>query len=325
MRKLHVLVGIPASGKSTHAKLLEIKENAIVVSSDSMRKELYGDENVQDNNSDLFEKMNERINTLLSDGENVIYDATNINRKRRVHLIKNVIEADEYHVYYMNTSVGKCLYNDSNRNRKVGFNVIDKMYKNMNIPTILEGWDTVNFVSDGYVKEKHYKYVFEDCLSDDNHDSLFYDLEKSISEFKEILDMPHDSSYHSFSVSRHTFHVYQYVKENYKGRRMVEMLLASLFHDLGKGYCKSFYNHKGEEKRHASFIGHENVSAQLLSTELTHLGYDDNFVKYVVDLIQFHMIPMSMSEKSEKRLRGLLTDEQYEDLMFLHKADLSAK
>jgi phage-related protein len=37
------------------------------------------------------------------------------------------------------------------------------------------------------------------------------------------------------------------------------------------------------------------------------------------------MTPMNMSEKQETKLRSLLTEEQYKDLMFLHEADTSAK
>jgi len=330
MSKLIQLCGLPASGKSTLSKELAIQENAIIVSSDEMRKELFGDVNNQENNAILFEKLHERINKLLSEGRNVIYDATNINRKRRMNLINNVLKADEYVAYYMNTTFEECILRDSERDRQVGYDVINRMYKTLHIPTKLEGWDKVVFyteVENGSIYFK--KEWFENKLSDSmTHESLFNRLGYLDNEFEEVLDMPHDSSYHSFSISRHIFHVFQYVKENYNKdleNRYKQLLVASLFHDVGKARCKSFYSHKGELKRFASFLGHENSSAQLACKILTKLGYDDDFVKNVVDLVQFHMMPMNMSEKQEKRLRTLLTKEQYEDLMFLHKADLSAK
>lgn len=325
MSKLYVLVGLAASGKSTFSKGLAKEKNAIVIASDDLREELLGNVNNQNNNTDIFTTMYSRANKLLSEGKNVILDSTNINRKRRIHLIKNEIKADEYHVYYMNTHMGECLYQDSNRDRQVGYKVIDKMYKNMHIPTKLEGWNTVNFVGGNEDYKSRYKTFFENSLGIDDHDDLFDELEMVIEEFKDIRDIPHDSSYHSFSISRHTFYVYKYILDNYEGSRKKEMLIATLFHDIGKGYCKSFYNFKGEEKRHANYVGHENVGAQIACSELTALGYEDEFVKYVVDLVQFHMTPMNMSPKAEKRLKGLLSDEQYEDLMFLHEADLSAK
>lgn len=327
MSKLIMLCGLPASGKSTLSLDLAEKENAVVVSSDIMREELFNDVNNQDNNVDLFEKMHKRINKLLSEGKNVIYDATNINRKRRIHLINNELKADEYVAYYMNTPFNNCLLNDSNRARTVGRDVIDNMYKTLHIPTKLEGWDDVVFINGMEKGDSVSKQSFEDCfnIQDISHDDLFYNLEKIVEEFDDVYNVPHDSSYHSFSISRHIYHTFKYAQEEYKGERRMELLVAALFHDVGKGHCKSFYNFKGEEKRYASFIGHENVSAQLAAIYLTRMGYEDEFIKYVVVLIQFHMMPMDISEKQEKKLKGWITEEQYEDLMFLHEADLSAK
>lgn len=321
-----MMCGLAASGKSTLAKELSVKYNTAILSSDSIREELFNDVNDQSNNSKVFEVMNDRAKALLSNGQNVIYDSTNINRKRRIHLIKNELKANENIVYYMNSSMGSCIYNDSQRERKVGYEVIDKMYRSLQIPTILEGWDKVYFVNSDFQLEKQYKELLEIHIPTDlDYEMLFGELGKIIHEFDDIFEVPQDSKYHSFSISRHIYYVYKYIRESYRGNRQLEMLYAALFHDLGKGHCKSFYNYKGEEKRHASFIGHEFVSAQLASEYLFKLGYEDDFVKYVVDLIQFHMTPMNMSEKQEQKLKSLLTNEQFEDLMFLHKADLNAK
>jgi predicted kinase len=42
------LIGLPGSGKSTFAcKLQEMIPNAVIVSSDTARKKLYGDESIQ--------------------------------------------------------------------------------------------------------------------------------------------------------------------------------------------------------------------------------------------------------------------------------------
>ena len=72
---LSMLVGLPGSGKSTYSKT---QKDFVIHSSDALREELYGDENCQDNNTDLFAILHSRIKTDLIDGKNVIYDATNI-------------------------------------------------------------------------------------------------------------------------------------------------------------------------------------------------------------------------------------------------------
>ena len=78
-----MMVGLPGSGKSTYAKQLSEETNAVICSSDTIREELYGDENSQDNNDEVFKILHSRIKENLKNGKNVIYDATNINSKRR--------------------------------------------------------------------------------------------------------------------------------------------------------------------------------------------------------------------------------------------------
>lgn len=45
MNKLYVMVGLPASGKSTIAAEYVEQHDAVLVSSDAIRAEIYGDEN----------------------------------------------------------------------------------------------------------------------------------------------------------------------------------------------------------------------------------------------------------------------------------------
>lgn len=52
-----MLVGLPASGKSTYAKKLSKKENAIILSSDELRKELFGNINNQNHNAEVFKEL----------------------------------------------------------------------------------------------------------------------------------------------------------------------------------------------------------------------------------------------------------------------------
>lgn len=335
MSKLICLVGLPASGKSTLAKELREKEKAVIISSDNIREELFGDVNNQENNQKVFKEMKERVNKHLLEGTNVIYDATNINRKRRIHLINNEIKADGYEVYYLATPYYQCVHRNNKRERKVPVDVIENMYKSLHIPTLLEGWDNIIFHFDkdtidnkkSFIDKYSYEKLIEDILKINDHDELFDTICSNLdmfSDFYDIYDVPHDSSYHSFSISRHIFHVVDYLK-NTELERQDELLLAGLFHDIGKGFCKSFYNHKGEKKKYASYIGHENVSSQIAIDILTALNLEEEKVKYVVDLIQFHMKPMDMSPKTERNLKKLLSEKQFEDLMLLHEADKQAK
>lgn len=335
---IYMLVGLPSSGKSTWTKNNSLKLNAVIHSSDALREELYGDESVQGNNVELFEELHKRIKSSLESGENVIYDATNISQKRRRHFVR---EFSKYHkkAIYFNTSFGACVLRDAVRKRKVGEEVIKRMYHNLQVPTYAEGWDEIEIVYDHYINPFHTKDEFEKLLiSKPTHEHMFQMI-GGLGEFKEffnIYNMPQDSPYHTFSISRHIYYVYEYVYDNY-GKvpdnerlsmtkdEMVKMLWFAVLHDVGKGHTKSFYNHNGELKRYASFLGHENVSAQIAVSILNSLGYDDDYILDVAELVQLHMRLLNASQKTEKKLLDFVGEHKFNKLMFFREADTSAK
>ena len=67
MARLIMLIGLPGSGKSTYAKqyLADHIENTMWCSSDTIRKELYGDENIQGNPKTVFEHLHNNVNMYL--------------------------------------------------------------------------------------------------------------------------------------------------------------------------------------------------------------------------------------------------------------------
>lgn len=60
-----MMVGLPGSGKSTYAKELSNDVDAIICSSDTIRKELCGDINSQDKNEEVFKVLHNRIKENL--------------------------------------------------------------------------------------------------------------------------------------------------------------------------------------------------------------------------------------------------------------------
>ncbi|MDW8516915.1 ATP-binding protein [Priestia flexa] len=324
--ELIMLVGLPGSGKSTLAEKLRATKKYVHLSSDNIRQELTGDVNNQDENSRIFEVMNERATELLKSGQHVIYDATNVHRKRRKHLITQVFKANKKTVYYLNEHIDEVKSRNQQRARVVKEESINRMYKSAHIPVENEGWDEVTYIS---TKKRHsieHKEACEKLFTKHlPHDELFSELSCYIPDFSAIIDLPQDSKYHSFSVSRHTYYVYLHIQEHYQDPNKLVLLWAALFHDLGKGTCKSFVNYKGEETKYASFIGHDYVSSQLAAYWLTILGYEGEFVKRVSALTQFHMYPMNAGDKKLRELKELLGDELFSELIILHEADLQAK
>lgn len=60
MVKFYMMIGLPASGKSTIAKEIAESEDAVIVSSDEIRKE-FGDVNDQSQNARVFEEAERRL------------------------------------------------------------------------------------------------------------------------------------------------------------------------------------------------------------------------------------------------------------------------
>ena len=85
-----MMVGLPYSGKSCYAEKLKEEFNAVVHSSDAIREEILGDVQDQNNNGKVFDVLHRRVIEDLSNGRNVIYDATNINYKRRMDTIQRL-------------------------------------------------------------------------------------------------------------------------------------------------------------------------------------------------------------------------------------------
>ena len=145
MGRFIMLAGIPASGKSVYAKSLE--DNYEIHSSDKLRKELFGDINDQDHNAEVFQILHENIINSLRKGKNVVYDACNINSKRRTSFLNQLREIDcvkECHIVAVPYDMA--LYNNAHRSRSIPDEVITRMYKSWQTPGVWEGFDHIELI-----------------------------------------------------------------------------------------------------------------------------------------------------------------------------------
>src|SRR5690625_4993906 len=221
--KVSMMVGLPASGKSSYAQKLSQEENTIILASDSLRAELYGDISHQDNNGEVFAELYRRAKEYLTNSQNVIIDATNISSKRRIHFCKEFKQFCKECVY-MTTSYQSCLARDVARDRNVGQRVIDRMYRNLQIPFQEEGWDKVYYVPECQSHFVGDRELLHDLIQKEvSYQALFDELNYD-TDFRQIYELPHDSTYHSLSVSRHTYYVWDYIQENYEGEDKLTML-----------------------------------------------------------------------------------------------------
>lgn len=97
----YILVGLPGSGKSTVAKKIQEKyPNAPILSSDSIREELFGttrfdeagDEEIQRQSKIAYTVLYERAVELMKNDERVILDATHVQTTKRLEALRYLLE-----------------------------------------------------------------------------------------------------------------------------------------------------------------------------------------------------------------------------------------
>ena len=139
MAKVYVMCGLPGSGKTTIARQIAADLDAVVIASDSIREELYGDESVQGNPSVVFDTLYSRAHAAIDDNLSVILDATNVKKRDRARVFQEFPD-NEIAAFVINTPVEVCKQRNGERERVVPEYVIDRMAKSFELPTREEGF-----------------------------------------------------------------------------------------------------------------------------------------------------------------------------------------
>ena len=142
---LIVLGGLPASGKSTYAEMLqEINPTFQRVCPDLIRKAFYGDENIQGDGKRIFATAFHDMREYGCIGANVIFDATNIDRKRRTELVAEMRPYFDIIIFkWFDTPLGICRIRNQTRERRVPERVLEDMDRRFVEPTMDEGLDYI--------------------------------------------------------------------------------------------------------------------------------------------------------------------------------------
>jgi ABC-type dipeptide/oligopeptide/nickel transport system ATPase component len=91
MTEFYMTCGLSGSGKSTWArKFKEANENFAIIESDEYRIRLFNNEQTKEVNIKLFDIIHDDIISILKDGVNVIFDATNLSYKHRKELLNKL-------------------------------------------------------------------------------------------------------------------------------------------------------------------------------------------------------------------------------------------
>lgn len=297
INKFYMLVGIPGSGKSTLAQKYK-NDNTIIHSSDALREELYGSEDNQDHNTELFNELHNRIKTDLNSGKNVIYDACNISSKRRTAFLKELknIPCEKICIIAA-TPINICKRQNLSRERHVPEYVIDRMYQSWNTPYYFEGWDDIKIE---YSKESYRNFNL------------------TPSEWiMRMKDYKQDNPWHLETLGEHSQKYGDYIHD--KDPNNILLQTSGYIHDLGKPYMKKFEDTKGNKTKYAHYYNHENVGAY----ECLFLNYESmNINPLDISIrVNLHSKLQNSSDKTNNKYLNLWGPDLYKDILLMTEAD----
>ena len=147
--RAYIMVGAPGSGKSTYAAKLAERENAVIISGDDIRAELYGDADIQGQ----WTEIHDRIETLVSEavGKPVILDGTYYRssyRKEAIALLQSY-GYDQIEAVVLDATLDRCIMQNAVRQRNVPRHVIVNMHEKLqsSLKTITnESFSHINYI-----------------------------------------------------------------------------------------------------------------------------------------------------------------------------------
>lgn len=285
---LILLVGPPGSGKTTYAeKYIAKHDNAIHLSSDKIRAELWGNEATQGDNNEVFSLMQSRAIEALNNGQSVVYDSTNMTRKDRSYIISICPKFVKIEAHVVWAPIETCIERDAARERTVGKEVIDRMLKRFQPVFYDEGIHEIKII-----------------LPDGFDENVYWD--KLIDSMK----VPHDNPHHTLNIHDHCVKACKYVIREVG--IISEIVMAALLHDVGKPYVKAFVDGNGNPCETAHYYSHQNLSAYMSYG----MAYGSPFLPWLVGT---HMDPF-LNTKYYNRLPAYLKKQ----VDLLHEADKAA-
>lgn len=256
------MVGVPGSGKSYYAQKM-CDKNTVVVSSDQVRKDLFGDENFQGNNAAVFDEVHRRIKKHIENKKNVIVDATNINRKARKSIINTARSVDKccrIFACVIATPVNQCIYQDSKRERCVGPEVINKFIRKFEFPQKFEGINDVIIMPHNVENSEYNEATVEKLRSEMN----MYDQK---------------NRHHIYTVGEHCKRVADYYKDNMDAPEYE----AGLWHDVGKMFTQTI-----DQNGEAHYYNHDSVSTYYVVSHPQIIKNKQN-IEQILFFINYHM------------------------------------
>lgn len=277
--------------------------NILVVSSDAIRKELYGSEEDQSHNQEVFNEVFKRTRAALADDLHVIVDSTNLSRKRRIAFLKQFKDCEKRATVFA-IPVEVCCERNNSRERTVPQYVMDRMYRSFEPPHWVEGFNSISIISyDSLVR-------IDDVLA-------------------ENARCDHDNPHHKLSCGMHCYAAADYIETKYGDCEDVfindnysVLYFSAKYHDVSKYKVKVFHNMKGEPTIDAHYYFHQNVSAYDFLAHFKGFTPTEELI-LIANLISNHMAFFEGAAAIDKK-KKLYGKEFWKLLEIVHEADLAA-
>lgn len=150
MKELIMLVGMPCSGKSTFIEKFSNKFNDfIVISTDNIiedRAEKQGktyNEIFKDEIKSATKEMNERLAQAIQNGDNIIWDQTNLTVKSRKSKLSSIPKDYQKVAMYVETDLKTIKDRNVRPGKIIPESVLDNMWGSIEVPSITEGFHAV--------------------------------------------------------------------------------------------------------------------------------------------------------------------------------------
>jgi predicted kinase len=142
VKRVYIAVGVPGCGKSTYFRLNGMMTGGdnVYISANSIRRELYGDEEIQGDGKEVFTLLKGRYKEALLDDSvtRIVIDNTSMSYKARkdYYDIAAQVKAEaKFIIVFFNVSIETAHIRNLMRERQVPAHIIDRMYSQIEGPT----------------------------------------------------------------------------------------------------------------------------------------------------------------------------------------------
>ena len=289
----YMVMGLPGSGK-TYWAYNKARPYDVVLDSDEIRFEEYGDAECQDDPARIFNIMFQRTRAALRAGRDVYYVATNLSSRHRLNLIKSLKKMFpdiHYYCVVMATPIDVCHERNSMRERVVPAYAIDRMLRQFEMPLEGEGWDKILI---------NYNYA-------PGYDVGYYrhSYARLVEEYGE-----QGNSHHTLTLQEHCCACGDIAM---LGLSNADIVRAAYLHDYGKVWTAIRW--EKDDYKEVHYPNHANVSCYMALT----MGYN----AHVAQLVAYHMISYT-DQKCQDTWRSRMGEELWKEVVELHQYDEAA-